>query len=95
MPTSAPMTVVSSPEALATIDEMAGIINGALQTHFDNLRRHAGVLRDPANWDGITAVNFRDTVWPSYERILNDVHAQLDKLRLRLNEMLNEIQNAG
>jgi hypothetical protein len=95
MPEAITVTVRSTPEAVAAIGDLAGIINGPLLTHFDDLKTQAKVLTDPENWDGTTALDFRTTVWPSYERTLNDLHTQLDKLRIRLGEIQTEIQNAG
>jgi hypothetical protein len=89
------VTVRSTPEAVLAVDELSGIINGPLLTHFDNITRQATVLKDPSNWDGKTALDFRDSVWPSYQKALNDAHQQLDTLRLRLGEIQADIQAAG
>jgi hypothetical protein len=96
-PTNPPTTVTvrSTPQAVAAVGDLATTINGPLLTHFEDLRRFGQVLADPENWDGRTAAEFRASVWPSYERSLTDVHAQLDKLRSRLGEIQAEIVGAG
>ncbi len=89
------ITVRSTPEAVNAVQDLAATINGPLLAHFKDLRRFGQVLSDPENWDGRTATDFRATVWPSYERTLSDLHAQLDKLRTRLGEIQAEIVSAG
>jgi|KBSSwiStaDraftv2_1062776.scaffolds.fasta_scaffold17054_3 hypothetical protein len=88
-------TVRGTPEAVAAIGGLGTLINGPLLRNFDSIRRYASVLTDPDNWDGRAASDFRSTVWPSYERVLTDLHTQLDRLRVRLGEIQDDIQNAG
>jgi hypothetical protein len=88
-------TVRSTPEAVAAVGGLGALVNGPLLQSFDSLRRYARVLTDPENWDGRAANDFRSTVWPSYERALTDLHTQLDRLRVRLGEIQDDIQNAG
>lgn len=92
---SSGVTVKSTPEAVTAIDEMASTVNGPLLTHFDDLRQFGRVLTDPENWDGRTAEEFRNTVWPSYETALNELHVQLDKLKTQLATIQTDIVNAG
>ncbi|ABD09797.1 hypothetical protein ThrDRAFT_02028 [Frankia casuarinae] len=89
------VTVRSTPQAVTAIADLTTIINGPLLTHFDELRAAAKVLIDPESWDGRSAVDFRTTVWPGYDRTLTELHTQLDQLRARLAEIQNEIQSAG
>jgi uncharacterized protein YukE len=89
------VTVRSTPEAIAAVAGLGALVNGPLLAKFDDLRRHASVLTDPESWDGRAATDFRATVWPSYERALTDLHAQLGRLRTRLGEIQDDIQNAG
>lgn len=95
MTTGSGVTVRATPQASAAIDDLAGFINGRLVANFDGLRTTARVLLDPENWDGRTATEFRTSIWPTYERTLADLHAQLDRLRLRLAEIQADIQAAG
>ncbi|WP_045877257.1 hypothetical protein [Pseudofrankia sp. DC12] len=88
-------TVRSTPEAVAAVGGLGALVNGPLLRNFDALRRHAAVLADPENWDGRAATDFRSTIWPSYQRTLTDLHTQLDRLRVRLGEIQDDIQNAG
>ena len=88
-------TVRSTPDAVAAVGGLGTLVNGPLLRNFDAIRRFATVLTDPDNWDGRTATEFRTTVWPSYERALTDLHTQLDRLRVRLGEIQDDIQNAG
>lgn len=88
-------TVRSTPEAVAAVGDLGALVNGPLLRNFDSLRRQAAVLVDPENWDGRAAADFRTTIWPSYERTLSDLHTQLDRLRVRLGEIQDDIQNAG
>jgi hypothetical protein len=92
---TAGITVRSTPEAVNAVHDLATTINGPLLDNFEDLRRFGQVLSDPENWDGRTATDFRATVWPSYLRTLTDLHAQLDKLRIRLREIQAEIISAG
>ncbi|MEX5635208.1 hypothetical protein [Parafrankia sp. FMc2] len=95
MTTGSGVTVRATPQASTAVDELAGIINGPLLTHFDGLRATARTLLDADNWDGRTASEFRSSVWPTYERTLTDLHTQLDRLRVRLAEIQADIQTAG
>lgn len=95
MTASSGVTVRSTPEAVSAVHDLASIINGPLLAHFENLRGAARVLTDPECWDGRSAAEFRASVWPSYERTLTDLHAQLDLLRARLGEIQADIQSAG
>ncbi|MBL7498171.1 hypothetical protein I6A84_40255 [Frankia sp. CNm7] len=89
------LTVRGTPEAVAAVAGLGALVNGPLLRNFDNLRRFARVLTDAENWDGRAATEFRSSVWPSYERALTDLSTQLDRLRVRLGEIQNDIQNAG
>jgi hypothetical protein len=62
---SSDLTVRGTPEAVAAVMGLGGLVNGPLLRSFDNLRRFAAILTDPENWDGRTAVEFRATIWPS------------------------------
>jgi hypothetical protein len=93
--TASGVIVRSTPEAVNAIDDLAATINGPLLTHFEEVRRYGRVLRDPENWDGRTAAEFRASIWPSYERTLTELHVQLDKLKTRLGEIQAEIISAG
>lgn len=95
MTTTSGVTVRATPQASTAVDDLAGIINGPLLAHFDNLRATARVLLEPENWDGRTATEFRTSIWPTYERTLTDLHTQLDRLRVRLAEIQTDIQAAG
>ncbi|OAA26565.1 hypothetical protein UG55_101414 [Frankia sp. EI5c] len=95
MTTGSGVTVRSTPQASTAVDDLAGLINGPLLTHFDGLRATARILLEPENWDGRTASEFRMSIWPTYERALTDVHIQLDRLRVRLAEIQVDIQSAG
>ncbi|CUU54133.1 hypothetical protein Ga0074812_102137 [Parafrankia irregularis] len=95
MTTGSGLTVRATPQASAAVDELAGLINGPLLTHFNGLRATARVLLEPENWDGRTAAEFRTSIWPAYERTLTDLHTQLDRLRVRLAEIQIDIQAAG
>jgi hypothetical protein len=88
-------TVLSTPAAVAAVEGLGTLVNGPLLRNFDALRRHAAVLGSPENWDGRAATEFRSAVWPSYERALAELHTQLDRLRVRLGEIQDDIQNAG
>jgi hypothetical protein len=92
---SAGVTVRSTPEAVNAVHDLAATIHGPLLGHFEELRRFGRVLIDPENWDGRSAADFRTSIWPSYERALTDLHAQLDRLRARLAEIQTEIVTAG
>jgi hypothetical protein len=93
--TSAQSTVRSTPDAVTAVDGLGRLVNGPLPRNFDAIRRFGAVLADPENWDGRAATEFRSTVWPSYQRALTDLHTQLDRLRVRLSEIQDDIQNAG
>lgn len=95
MATGTGVTVRATPQASTAVADLAGLINSSLMGNFSALRASARVLLQPDNWDGRTALEFRTSIWPTYERTLTELHTQLDRLRMRLAEIQADIQSAG
>jgi hypothetical protein len=89
------VTIRSTAEATTAIAVLSGIINRQTLTTFYELHSHAHLLADPHHWDGRAARDFRDRVWPSYERSLTDAHVHLAALHAQLGEFRTEITTAN
>jgi hypothetical protein len=89
------VTVRSTVEATTAIAVLSGIITRPTLTTFYELHRHANLLADPYHWDGLAARDFRDRVWPAYERSLTDAHVHLAALHTQLGAFQHEITAAN
>jgi hypothetical protein len=89
------VTIRSTAEATTAIAVLSGIINRQTLTTFYELHGHANLLVDPSHWDGPAARDFRDRIWPSYERSLTDAHVQLAALHTQLADFQHEITTAN
>jgi hypothetical protein len=89
------ITARSTVEATTAITVLSGIITRPTLTTFYELHGHANLLADPYHWDGWAARDFRDRVWPAYERSLTDAHVQLAALHTQLGAFQHEITTAN
>lgn len=87
--------VLSSDEAKTAITRMQEIINGGLAEQITALDTQGSILKDPNNWDGPLAAQFRDSTWPETKAALDKAQTELDELRQQLQRIAEDIFTAG
>ena len=87
--------VVSSETAVTTGNTMRTHIDGPLQEALTTLTTQCNTLADPNNWDGPSAVQFRDQVLPELTTSLNNLKTDLVSLQTSIATINTNIQTAG
>ena len=86
--------VLSTDAAKSAISSMSSIINGGLTDQINQLDQQGRTLSQPDVWDGSLAVQFR-SAWPQTSKSLQTVRAELDELRLKVEQINTNIMAAG
>ncbi len=86
--------VLSSGEARASIQRFQSVVNGPLLDQINALNREGQVLSEPNNWDGRLAQDFRAS-WPQTHQQLLRVKESLEELRQRVQQINQNIMQAG
>jgi len=90
-----PGRVLSTEQAKTSIGQVQSIINGGLSEQIANLDNQGKMLSDPNVWDGPLAQTFRSDVWPQTKSALDKVKQELDELRAQLQQIAQNIMQAG
>lgn len=88
-------TVLVTPEAKDRALQLQRIVDGGLQSQFDQLRATGGALAGGAIWKGEKADLFAGSVWPDVERALDRMTTALLDIQTRVNRVLDDIFAAG
>ena len=86
--------VLSTETAKSSVRTMSTIINGDLAEQIRRLDQEGDRLSQADVWDGSLAMQFRST-WPSTSRALQNVKAELEQLRAKVEKINADIMVAG
>jgi hypothetical protein len=86
---------VSSPEAIAAIRAMQGIITGDFTNVISALNKQAAILLDKSFFDGVEPTRFQQEIWPKTDKELKEAQNQLNQMSEQLSKMLTNIAEAG
>jgi hypothetical protein len=86
---------VSSPEAIAAIKSMQGIISGQFGDVISALNKEAATLLDKSYFDGVEPSRFQTELWPSTDKELKEAQQSLNDMSEQLSKMLQSIAEAG
>ncbi|MFW0119907.1 pyrophosphorylase [Rothia sp. P5764] len=87
--------VLSSDEAKSAITRIQEIINGGLTEQIAALDGQGTILKDPNNWDGPLAEQFRNSTWPETKSALEKAKTELEELQQQLQKISQDIFSAG
>ncbi|MFW0170185.1 pyrophosphorylase [Rothia sp. P4278] len=87
--------VLSSDEAKSAIKQIQTIINNGLSEQISALNTQGSILKDPNNWDGPLAEQFRNSTWPDTSQALEQAKTQLGELQQQLQTIADNIFTAG
>jgi hypothetical protein len=59
------------------------------------LKQYGTTLSEPNVWDGLLAIEFRTSIWPSCTQSLDSTQNQLTELHQKLNSIQQNIMAAG
>ncbi|MBV1850734.1 pyrophosphorylase [Catellatospora tritici] len=87
-------TVKVTDQAHADAQRLLGIINNQMPTLISQLQTTGRALKDPNNWDGPLAVQYRG-VWDKAEGDLTKWKEALTELQQSVQKILTNISRAG
>ncbi len=86
--------VLSTEAAKSSVRTMSTIINSDLTEQLRRLDQEGHTLSQPDVWDGSLAIQFRST-WPTTAKALQNVKAELEQLRVKVEKINADIMVAG
>jgi hypothetical protein len=90
-----PDRVLSTEQAKTTLTQMKSALDGGLREEITKLKQYGTTLSDPNIWDGQTAAEFREQVWPSAVKSFDGMLAALEELRTKVAQVHDNIMHAG
>ena len=88
-------TVLVTSEAKDRALQLQRIVDGGLQSQFDQLRTTGSALARGDIWKGEKADLFAGSVWPDVERALDRMTTALLDIQTQVNRVLDGIFAAG
>lgn len=71
------------------------LFNGGLADQIAALDGQGSILKDPNNWDGPLAEQFRSATWPETKTALDRARTELEELQQQLQRIAQDIFTAG